>query len=406
MKIAILTSEYISEANWHGGLANYLSRVVDGLLRRGHQVHIFVYSNKQEIIDRGNLKIHRIFFSAKTFWIPNLITFKLFPGFVTMIIIAYKFRKYFLEFAINNKFDVIHSSSCQTPALFLNSKKIGIPIVTRISSLMRLCQIADERKNLLDMFFINRAEKYLIKKSDKVFAPSKLIKNKIKEEFGFEIEVIESPAYFDEPKKLDFLMYDKFFKNKKYLLFYGTLSRLKGVEFISKIIYKFLSNNKDYYFGVIGKSKVLRGRKLSIEYLLEKAKEHKDRIIYINSLNHKKLIPIIKKARAILLPSMIDNLPNTCIESMSLSKIVVGTYDGGYDQLIDNGKSGFLVDYGDSKKLIKILNNICNFNKKHLIDMENKASRTIKDRLNFENKIIELENYYIKAIKEFKKNEK
>lgn len=403
MKIAVLTSEYITEVNWHGGLANYLSRIVEGLIKKGHEVHIFVYSNVQEIERKENgLVIHRIAFSEKRLWLFNIATLRLFPGFALIVYIVYKFRRYFLGINKKEKFDIIHSSSCQAPALFLNSRRIGLPIVTRFSSVMKLCQVAYNRKNKIDMFLINWAEKTLAKRSDKVFAPSFLVKNKIKEEFGIDIDVIESPEYFREIKELDCSIYDKYFKGKKYVLFYGTLGRLKGSEFIAEIIYDFLATYQDYYFVIIGKMEILQKRRLPIEPILENAQEHRQRIIYLNSLVHSRLLPIINSARAVFLPSMIDNLPNTCIEAMSQGKIVVGTYDGGFDQLIADGENGFLVNYGDCDRLHEIFNKICRGNKDDLARIEERAKETIKKKLNFEKKITELEGCYQQAIDSYK----
>jgi glycosyltransferase involved in cell wall biosynthesis len=402
MKIAILTSEYITENNWHGGLANYLYRIARGLSDKGHDVTVFVYSDKHEVIENEGVKIYRIFFNEKYLWAFNILTLRLMPGFAQMIYIAYKFRKYFLKIIKTEKFDIIHSSSCQTPALFLDPKRIGIPIVTRLSSVMKLCQVAYKRKNKFDMFLINQVEKRLIKKSNKVFAPSKLVQKKVKEEFNVLIDVLESPEYFQEAKELDHEVYDKYLKGKKYILFYGTLGRLKGSEHIADIIYDFLNKYTDFYFVIVGKMEILRKRTLPIEPILKNAKEHKNRVIYTNSLHHQQLFPIIDNSKAVFLPSMIDNLPNTCIESMSLGKIVIGTYDGGFDQLIEDGKNGYLINYGDKKRLMKIFDIICSSENSKLDNIGQVAKETVQKRLNFEQKIIELENYYKQAISQCK----
>jgi glycosyltransferase involved in cell wall biosynthesis len=405
MKIAILTPEYITEAsNWHGGLSNYLSRMSQGLKNRGHMVHVFTYSNLQEVVNQDGIILHRIKANDFLFMVVNKLTFGIFHDILQMLFIAFSFRKYCLPIFLQEKFDVIHSSSCQTPGLLLNSKKIGAPIVTRLSSITRLCQIVSRRRNKLDMYLLNLAEKRLAKKSDKIFAPSLLTKKNAPREFDREIDLIESPEYFTDwdESKMDFSVYNRYFKDKKYILFYGTLSHLKGSNFIAEIIYDFLNRFPDCYFVIIGKMVPLRKNILPIEHLLLKAEEHKDRVIYTNSLRHKLLFPIIKNARAVILPSMLDNFPNTLIESMSLGKIVIGTYDGGFDQIIEDGYNGFLVNYGDNKSLLKILDYICKAPAEELERIGENAEKTIHERLNFEEKIVELEKYYQQAIKDYK----
>jgi glycosyltransferase involved in cell wall biosynthesis len=406
MKIAILTPEYVSEAsNWHGGLSNYLSRIAYGLMNRGHEIHILTYSNKQEIIDQNGIRIHRICANDYFFRVINGITLGFLYDILQIVFIAYYFKKYFLRIYKKENFDVIHSSSCQTPGLFLDSKKIGVPIVTRLSSITRLCQVVSSRRNKLDMYLLNAAEKCLARKSDKVFAPSNITKKNSLKEFNLEVDLIESPEYFPDLKEkdLDNFVYERYFKNKKYILFYGTLSKLKGSEYIADNIYYLLNQFQDYYFVMVGKMVPLKKNISPIELILNNAKEYRHRIIYTNSLRHEQLFPVMKNAQAILLPSMLDNFPNTVIESMSLEKIVIGTRDGGFDQLIDDGKNGFLVDYGDNQGLRKIFQIICRGGKDELSKIEKAAKKTVNERLNFNKKITELEKYYEQAIKDFKK---
>ena len=53
----------------------------------------------------------------------------------------------------------------------------------------------------------------------------------------------------------------------------------------------------------------------------------------------------------VILPSLIDNVPNTCLESMALGRPVVGTYGTSFDEIITNNLTGFLIPPGDAKAL-------------------------------------------------------
>jgi glycosyltransferase involved in cell wall biosynthesis len=68
---------------------------------------------------------------------------------------------------------------------------------------------------------------------------------------------------------------------------------------------------------------------------------------------HQQLFPIIQNAKIITLPSRIDNLPNACIESMSLGKIVIGSRGASFDQLIEDGINGFLCEIKQPKTILK-----------------------------------------------------
>ncbi len=60
MRIAFLTSEYVTEANFAGGLAQYLGRVTGGLVRRGHDVEVFVISDTCEKIEHKGVIVWRV----------------------------------------------------------------------------------------------------------------------------------------------------------------------------------------------------------------------------------------------------------------------------------------------------------------------------------------------------------
>ncbi|MBL7936524.1 MAG: hypothetical protein JNM51_12030, partial [Bacteroidia bacterium] len=46
MNIAIVTTEFVSENNFDGGLANYTYKLAKFLLQRGHQVTVYLVSKQ------------------------------------------------------------------------------------------------------------------------------------------------------------------------------------------------------------------------------------------------------------------------------------------------------------------------------------------------------------------------
>jgi glycosyltransferase involved in cell wall biosynthesis len=89
-----------------------------------------------------------------------------------------------------------------------------------------------------------------------------------------------------------------------------------------------------------------------LEYVLEQAGEHRDRVMHFDKMPHAMLYPFIEHAEAVVLPSRIDNFPNACLEAMALGKVVVGTRGASFEQLIEDGVSGFLCEIDDRKSLL------------------------------------------------------
>ena len=109
-------------------------------------------------------------------------------------------------------------------------------------------------------------------------------------------------------------------------------------------------DNKGYYFVFAGENVLCKGR-YAMSYITKAAKQYRNRVIYLGRLDRSKLFPVIKGATVIVLPSIMENFANSCVEAMALGQIVVGTDGATYEQLITDGKSGFLAKPGDSQTL-------------------------------------------------------
>jgi glycosyltransferase involved in cell wall biosynthesis len=67
-----------------------------------------------------------------------------------------------------------------------------------------------------------------------------------------------------------------------------------------------------------------------------------ERLIVLERMPHRQLYPVIAGAHLVVLPSLIENLPNACLEAMGLGKVVIGTSGTGFDELISEERRDFL----------------------------------------------------------------
>ncbi len=63
----------------------------------------------------------------------------------------------------------------------------------------------------------------------------------------------------------------------------------------------------------------------------------------------------LKRADFVLLFSQREGLPNVLIEALGLGCIVIATHVGGIPELIQDGETGFLVEYGNQENVIKVM---------------------------------------------------
>ncbi|WP_143244270.1 glycosyltransferase family 4 protein [Algoriphagus ratkowskyi] len=78
-------------------------------------------------------------------------------------------------------------------------------------------------------------------------------------------------------------------------------------------------------------------------------------IIYFQSQSKFNLIRILQDVDIIVLPSRVDNLPNTLLESLGMGKIVVGPNAWGFEEVIEDGVNGFLFEVGSQSSLTETL---------------------------------------------------
>jgi glycosyltransferase involved in cell wall biosynthesis len=236
-----------------------------------------------------------------------------------------------------------------------------------------------------------------IKKADAVFAPSRKIAVEVERALNLNVKVIEPPFLLDT-RNLDLSVYQQNLKGKSYLLFYGTIGLLKGCKTIADILEPLLVRNPGLYFVFIGKTLGYRSRSM-IEYILERAGSVRHRVIHFEPLHHETLYPIIKNARAVVLPSRIDNFPNTCIEAMYFGQIVVGTKGTSFEQLIQHGKSGFLCFPDNPNSLLETIVKVLTLSQNERNAVSQNAKRQV-ERLDYEKVTQNLIKFYEHTIQE------
>ena len=236
-----------------------------------------------------------------------------------------------------------------------------------------------------------------------LYGPSQYVADYIKKDLNLpnEIKIIETPFELKKDTNDESILNQlkETTHNASYLLFFGTVGLLKGALEIANSVYEILDKYKDVYLVLVGKENFI-DNKSPVKNIKEKAKQYKDRVIWYNNLSHRQLFPIIKNAKAVVLPSRIDNLPNTCIEAMGLGKIVIGSRGASFEQLIEDGKNGFLCNANDYKSIITSVDKLMKLSDNDIQNMDKCAGERIK-RLSMDNIGTKIIEYYSSVMNEF-----
>jgi glycosyltransferase involved in cell wall biosynthesis len=158
--------------------------------------------------------------------------------------------------------------------------------------------------------------------------------------------------FFLETTELNTAVFERFLRGKTYFLFFGSLSKLKGVGLILEILAELLQSNPGLSFVFVGKD---LGAASAVKAMQQSST---GRVLYFDRLPHSQLYPIIREAFAVVLPSLYDNCPNACLEAMAFGRAVIGSENAGFEELIDHERTGFLFRWGSSADLLRMLNKV------------------------------------------------
>lgn len=342
LRIAFATPEYVTEDHFDGGLANYLNRTAKLLAQRGHDVHVVTLSRQDDrTFNHEGVMVHRVMLKPSWHAFNRVTRYSLTTTLHWLNFSAQAFRK----------LKLLHREQPFHLMQFPNYSYCGllaIPFlraahVVRASSDQAAWLDAAGVKRNFDIAVTERLELLQYKMTRNVFAPSvaiqKLLVGKLSKP---DARLIRTPFYV-ESNECDTSVYDQFLSDKQYALYFGRFQLHKGMQTLAQALPRFLERCPDAYVALVGRDMETSVAPSMAAYARAQCGSVADRLIVIDHLPHSQLYPVIEGARFVVLPSLLDNLPNAGLEAMGLGKVVIGTNGTTFEELITDGVNGFLV---------------------------------------------------------------
>lgn len=342
LRIAFATPEYVTEKHFDGGLSNYIHRVARLLVQQGHEVHVLTLSeiDQAEFCHEG-VQVHRIFLGTKHHRLNRLTCYRM--GNTLK----------WLEFStqVYGKLKHLHQRSPIDLLQFPNWSYCGlvsslllpIPRVLRISSYRPIWNQMGNTVRNLDSQLVEWFEFLQLRLSPYLYAPSYTLQRILAQHAHIHhVKVIRTP-FFLETQDWDNTIYRQYLMGKKYLLFFGRFQLHKGFHVLVQALPQVLRQHSDCQVAFVGQDMGSTLAASMKDYAKTYCCDFLDRLTFIPQLSHHQLYPIIAKAYLVALPSLIDNLPNACLEAMALGKPIVGTIGASFEELLSDGETGFLV---------------------------------------------------------------
>lgn len=367
MRILIVNYRYFIS----GGPEKYMFNIKKMLEKKGHEVIPFsIHSNKNVETEYSKYFVEPIGGRDVTYFDEVKKTPKSIWQMLTRSIYSVEVEKAIKKQIQDVKPDlvyVIHFVNKLSPSVIRGAKKMGVPVVLRLSDYFLLCPrfdfIHDKKpcEECLVKGYMSCVKKRCVKGSrfasvvrvfsmkvhklmniykdvDAFITPSEFLKNKLVINGFDERKIICIPTFTESKSKVEQPQIGN------YGLYFGRITEEKGVDTVVKAYQKM----PDRIVKIMGDDTTEEAIRLKAYIASKKIKN----VEFIGFKCGVELEEIIKKARFTLIPSIwYDNLPNTALESFQYSKPVIASNIGSLPELVLDAVNGYLFTPGDEKEL-------------------------------------------------------
>ena len=405
MKYWLLTTEYPPQ--YGGGIGTYCSQWSAILKQNGIELTIFILDNQQ---NKFKETIHDNICLVK--FSPYLKNTSDFLGYETMVSASFEeITSLYIE--KEGPPDWLEAQEYQGIAYFILQKKhLGESLYGNLKILITChCPsfITFEHNHVstyqLPYFWIGEMEKFCMKAADLCIFPSKYLADEILKRFP---NLIENYSILHNPYLLpDDLPNDKSDEQNDFVVV-GKLSPAKGALAALEIFeqlwksgypYKLkLIGDESYFHHALGASTGDLIKKHYTSYL------HSGLLTITGPMTPTDIRNQIHKTKIILVPSTIENLPYTVIESMAAGKVVLASAQGGQKEIIHDGHNGFLFDYTDPSSFEEKIHIAYRLRTEEINKIAAEAMSTIKnecDPQTYFTKKMEILNYQLTTNKNY-----
>ena len=178
----------------------------------------------------------------------------------------------------------------------------------------------------------------------------------------------------------------------------GRLSKEKGIKYLIKAMTDITKKIPAVHLNITGGGP----EKENLERLIKQLKLEKN-VSFIGQIPNKEIERYYKISNILIVPSICEEVfPLVGIEAMSAGRPVIGTRVGGIPEWLDDGKTGFLVDPGNSAQIAEKVIQL--FSNRKLMDKMGENGRKKAEQLDIKNHIKEIEIVYQEVIDKYKNN--
>ncbi|MDY6853880.1 MAG: glycosyltransferase family 4 protein [Thermodesulfobacteriota bacterium] len=388
MNICFLSQEYPPETHV-GGIGTYTFNVASALAKLGHTVHVITSTrNTERTFQNNGVSVHKI--KRRKIKLQEL----------EHLVYSYRVAKKISW--IECQFDIVQASEYANEAFWFSFDK-KVPLITRLATPFFLVEKMNGKMFLGPRPFFNWMEKKQTLSSDGIFTSTTAIAKAVTEKWRIELEKVNIIPNSVDISRIIRLGANKsvpdILKNNRFLLYFGRLEERKGVRDIAQALPAVFKQFPELNVVFVGNDLGYKGSSMR-DYIRKESGSFNNRVIFFDNLPHDELFPIVNSAKMVILPSVWEAFGFVCVEAMALGRPVIATSGSGFQEIIENNVSGFLVEPRNNKMLAnKIIESLKD--EGNLLRISEGARKRAKD---FEVSAVsnQLLAYYDKVIKDWK----
>jgi glycosyltransferase involved in cell wall biosynthesis len=248
--------------------------------------------------------------------------------------------------------DVIESQEYSALPYFLLQRKLTeqtplrkIPILVHLHSpSFELAIPNHELRYRFPEYWVSQMEKFCIVAADALLAPSAFLAKRLRQELRPDLDIATIPLPLtasDEPIAADV--------QPRHIVYVGRLELRKGVLPLVKACARLWEAGEDFRLSMVGGDVDFLPRETTVgTFLRQRYAKWIDRghLRLVGQVSHRQVLEYMRQGWAVVVPSLWENFPNTCMEAMSVGQVVLGSRAGGQAEMIyTDGVNGFLFDW-------------------------------------------------------------
>jgi glycosyltransferase involved in cell wall biosynthesis len=276
---------------------------------------------------------------------------------------------------------------------FINEKDLSCP--KQFNYKINSWQIIKRFKRRYNPFR-NITIKYYLKYVDKIFAVSHALKSVLNQNKINNVTVINNGIDINEwEASIDIIenFRNKYNLNgKNVILFAGRLSFLKGGHVILEAMKKISKEISNTVLMVMGENDIY------YQKMFEYAKKNNINIFLTGWLRGDELKAGYFVADLVVVPSIcFDPFPTINLEAMTCSKPVVGTCFGGTSEVVENNKTGYIVNPHNTQEMAEKIINLLK-DKSKMVKFGELGHQRIKEKFSLDLQVKKTLDWYKKFI--------